>query len=1540
MAAVFAAEAVVQRHLGALAGAVTVAAVNGPEHIVLAGAEAALGAAVARLQGAGIEARRLEIGLAAHSPLVDPILDAFEDVAATVCYAAPQIDLISGMTGLPVGSSTIDARYWRRHLREPVRFADAVGTLVAHGHTILVEVGPHPSLIGIARQFLPEGILTVPSLRRGQDDWDTLLGSLGALYVAGVNVDWAGFDRPYAPRRVVLPTYPFQRERHWHESLGTRGVRYAPSEADSRHLLGHPVRSPELSGPVFETRLSADRPAFLAHHRIHGVVVLPSPAFLELLLAAGAASLNGACAVTNFHIHEALVLPEEGERVVQTVLRLTGDCTDAKVFSRDEGEERWRLHAEANLVVEAAEPTESAVVDLAGLRDRCAETLDSTEFYHGLAALGLEFGESFRGLRHIHRRDGEALGMMELPDAIADEVTAYGIHPALLDSCFHLLGAALGVGQRGRTYLLIAIERFRLYSQPGRILWNHATLRQASAGSGETFGGDVRLYDEDGRLVAEVLGLQLKLASREALARVVRRQSGDLLYEVSWQPAPHTDALATSLTRPSAVAAQVAPLLDPLAEQHSLNMYRDLLPALDELSANYAARALAQLGMSFRPGTIIELAALAGRLGVPPRHQRLLGRLLAMLGEDGVLRRAGHRWEVVHAPLQDADPETRVAELLARFPTAEAEITLTARCGPALAMVLRGEADPLQLLFPGGSLASLEQLYRHSPFALVFNRLVAEAIAGAASGIPANRSLRVLEIGAGTGATTAAALATLPLDRIDYWFTDISPLFLERARERFAGIDGLRFHLFDVERDPTEQGLGTGTFDLVIAANVIHATADVRCSLAHAHRLLAPGGLLLLLEGTRCQRWVDLTFGLTEGWWRFTDTDLRPEHPLLSRAAWTALLTELGADDPTIICYNDDSPADQALILAAAPPVPTSRPADWLILADGTGVTAALAERLRARGERVTVALTNAELTAVAEVRSDAHTKLRLLHLAGLDAPAADAAAETQLAAGVELCEAAIAAVRGLSAHGEPAELWLVTRGAQPAKSAVAAPVQAALWGLGRVVALEHPEIWGGLIDLDPAYEHAEAAVRLLAELDAPDGEDQLALRAGQRLVARLTHAEPPAAHRLALCSDASYLIVGGLGGLGLKLAHWLVESGARHLVLTGRTPLTPRERMRDTPNGSRTATQIAAIAAIEDMGASVEVVVADAGDRDQMSVLFARFGRELPPLRGIVHAAAHLGAFPLCDLPSDELRAMLRPKLGGVLLLHELSQDMQLDFFALYSSTTALWGSSRLAHYAAGNAVLDAFAHWRRAAGRPTLSVNWGTWDEMRVASEDERRVVADFGLNPLPSTLALDTLGDLLGSSAAQIAVAAVDWQRLKPAYEARRARPFLALVGTQDRLLPAAKSSPDKGITRSRLLHRLEAARPQDRHDIVAAFVQAEVARTLGADAGRAIDSQQGLFQLGMDSLMAVDLKVRLEAGIGHGLPSTVVFNHPTIDALTDYLLDEVSDAGPATPPIEPVATIASRKGSPVAKGLELDTLSEDELEVLLAERLARR
>ena len=527
-----------------ISGAVSIAAINGPRNVVVSGSPSEVSAAAAAFEARGIEVRRLRISRASHSRLMEPILDEFEAAVRRADPSPPRVRLISNVTGSPAGPELQEAAYWRRHLRQPVRFADGVKAILAEGVDVFLEAGPHPVLTGMASQIAgQDGPPMLASMRRDSAACREMLESLQVLYTRGCDIDWQSFDAPYQRRRVDFPTYPFERQRYW------------------------------------------------------------------LATAAPAA------------------------------------------------EEVWSKAS-------AAADTQSGQI------------------------------------------------------------------PAGLD-----------------------LSRLQ------------------------------RTWDTLNRIAAAHIRNTLR---------------------------------------------EIGAFTDP-ARQYT---YRHLLRRWRETMAAGGGRE--------KP----DLDAL---------------------------------WNEAEAALSNDPP------LLA----------YVRNCCRLLTGVIKGAVSPLETLFPDGSFELAESLYQRSLPARYVQSIAAAAVEAFVKTAPRDRLLRVLEIGAGTGSTTAALLNVLPPATSSYLFTDLSEAFLERGRERFAAFPFVRYGCFDIEKDAAEQGCAANSFDIVVAANVVHATRNVRAALATACSLLAPGGLLVLIETTTHMPWFDVTTGLIEGWQSFADDDRR-DHPLLDPGAWKSILADSG----------------------------------------------------------------------------------------------------------------------------------------------------------------------------------------------------------------------------------------------------------------------------------------------------------------------------------------------------------------------------------------------------------------------------------------------------------------------------------------------------------------------------------------------------------------------------------------------------------------------------------------------------------------------
>ncbi|MBF0102121.1 MAG: SDR family NAD(P)-dependent oxidoreductase [Desulfobacterales bacterium] len=1488
---------------------ITIATFNAPQNLVLSGQTGSMETLVRQLTAQGIRCRRLSVSHAFHSSLITPMIAEFERVLQLLTYKPPQLKLVSNLTGGLI--TEMGADYWVKQICQPVRFEHGMKTLAESGAEVFIEVGPRPVLLGLGQQCLAEWSpeksnlatdradkLWLPSLYpKQQSDWQQLSESLASLYVHGIPVNWRGFDSPYNKRQKVdLPTYPFQRQRYWTERKSP-----AFKQSGAEHpLKGQKIvlaHSPEI---LFQTSLSADSPAYLTDHRVYDKPILPASAYLEMVLSAGQELFQGkSFLIRNVAFQRPLFL-SEGATTVQLVCIPIPNGYRWQVFSLAEASKEWRLHSAGNM--EAVEPPPLFLEqDLVSLQARCPSELSVQAHYQHISEQGLDYGPAFRGVEQLFQGAGKALGRIRLPESLSSEAGNYLLHPALLDACFHMSGAVMDL-KSDEPLLPFWIDMFRLYDAGGhhQTAWSYSKIREEETGRRATATSvstlDLTLLSDKGQVIAEVSGLTLSPANLQTLSENTLRT--DWIYQLRWQPAslpaksPYADNpgrwliiadpknhLALSLAERLRVrgervdmadAGQVHPLTagyrsviylgaltfsddsasrlgaDPcLSPEYfpspdairtrllpdlmktlgRIGFYNKFRPGEESLSAAYAWRAFRQLGWTFSLFQNFSEDRLAEDLGVISRHRRLFRRLLEIFGEDGFLKPSEDRfWQVMALP-DWPDPEATLSALLAQYPMAQTELNLLGRCGNRLADVLRGECEPLELIFPNGDLTSAIQLYKESPSAQVMNHLVRIAVGSALENLPQDRRVRILEIGGGTGSTTAYLLPHLPALQTQYVFTDISSFFTAQAQEQFENYPFVRCQQLDLERAPQAQGFDSHPFDIVIASNVVHATQDLHQTLQHLHNLLVPGGLLIMVETVAQQRWLDLTFGLLDGWWRFSDTQLRPAYPLLSDPQWQTVLQESGY--PQTALLSPDSACGtavmQSLIIAQTPSHQS---------------------------------LPSADRSEMNISRSD------------VPFPPTPCTVKSVPQKALELATQALRWIQEIIAGPVPSRLWLVTLEAMGEGTTSIIPIeQSVLWGLGRTMMWEHPEVRCTCLDMS-----ADTASDTLFEtLWYADSENQLVLRQGQRLAARLVRYKTKPARSLPLREENSYLIVGGMGGLGMKVAEWLVNQGVRNLVLSGR-------------RGADSEASQTAIRHLETMGANVSVVKADISQAADVARLLT-VSNQLAPLRGIIHAAGRLEDAVLIRQSSELFNNVFAPKVAGIWHLHTLSQEMEipLDFFVCFSSVASLLGHGGQSNHAAANAFQDALVFERRRLGLPGLSINWSGWSEVGAAAA----IIRETGETAITPAQGVALFGELLKQDAPQLGVLPYRWAIFEKQLPAGASFPILATLMT----------SAIQTKVKTAWLQQLAYADPEERH----ARLKQQILFEIQTVAGITPTDTQNFFSLGMDSLQSIQLGSRLASSFGVSLPATLAMKYPTLAKLKNYLAETLFEQSSQQPTI---------------------------------------
>ncbi|NER98455.1 MAG: KR domain-containing protein, partial [Symploca sp. SIO1B1] len=998
--------------------------------------------------------------------------------------------------------------------------------------------------------------------------------------------------------------------------------------------------------------------------------------------------------------------------------------------------------------------------------------------------------------------------------------------------------------------------------------------------------------------------LELLVKQHQQQLKVVNIK--DLLYEVEWRTKANFCQLLPPdyLLKPLEIEQKVTPDLKELVSQIGDLISGEVLTQVEELSTDYIVQALIEMGWSYKPGDSFSTDATASRLGIIPSQRQLFNRMLQILAEAGIVQSIQQQWQVLQT-LEKVNPTQTSQRLLTQYPDETAILTLLHRCASQLSGVLRGEIDPLQLVFPQGDLSTATQFYTESNAVKVMNTLVQKSITTAIEKIAPSRGIRLLEIGAGTGGTTSFILPHLNQRQTEYVFTDIGTLFTAKAQERFQDYPFLDYKTLDIEVEPITQGFKPHQYDIIIAANVLHATTKMQRTLSYVHQLLAPGGMLVLFEATTRQKSMDLIFGLLEGWWKFEDYDVRPDYPLMSRDNWKQLLHQTGFTEVVTLPDTEGVPeilAQQSVIIAQADQTgaekTSSEQRHWLILADTQGVAQELATQLRSMGDTCILVFAGEQYqqTTPTEFTINYH------NLAEFEQLIADIAVNSPSIYGVVQCwtmdikvteHISSQELRALSIQGccstlslvqalvkgelsKPPQLWLVTCGVPPILGTypdISGLAQSSVWGIGKVIGVEHPELNCVQIDLDSSQTLEAQGLALFQEVWSEEKEDQVARVGNERYVARLIRSHPTTEVSLNFRENATYLITGNIYILD-RVGRWMVSRGAKHLVLVG----------NDSPDNGA----IEKLSELEVAGTEVVVELADVSEVESITGVLNKINHSRFPLAGVIHGAEMLSDGTLEHQTWSSFEKVMALKVQGAWHLHQLTQNQPLDFFVLFSSVASLFGLPSQGNHSVANAFLDSLAHYRRAMGLPGLSIHWGAVTQVgkSVNSGAEMRE-HEQALGTLTITEMLESLELLMSKELTEVGVVPINWS----AWQERIAQ--WSLLKDWEETIKIV--SPQQSTKNVELIEKLAKVSTQEGKKILVEYIQKQVRQILQINTSTPIDTQVSILELGFDSLTNIELRSKLESQLEVTIDASKIQQGPSIVELAEELTEQFIQDG---------------------------------------------
>jgi myxalamid-type polyketide synthase MxaB len=1508
---------------------VSIAAVNGPKNVVLSGKKEQIEFLAKEFRSRNIATQEVTVSHAFHSPLMEPVLEPFAAKARQIKFRVPKIPLISNLTGKFFAAGEVPgADYWCRHLREGVRFAEGIQSLAAAGTEIFLELGPNPVLLGMGKKcFEKDAAHTwVPSLKTGQHDWQVLLEGVAKLYLQGAAIQWTQLYQDSSPKKLLLPTYPFERQRYW-------------------------IEEKKVSSPPFETIIEFDlgQMTFLQDHQVLGETVIPGAFYVDIAFkAAKEFFAERAVSLYDLVLHRPLFLDDTVPASVQLVLTPeTADTAKFEIFHSENSKHPTNI-PKSSLVSGWITSVPRASLDdeidpLSEIQTRCQESMDVEQFYQALRAHGLDYGPVFRGIHQMWKGKGEALGFVENANP-----------SALLDACFQVVAAipfdpstSSGLqGERlkpntlspvegytakksgeeyiegGQLYLPTKFAKIQWNYPPPARLWSHAVWRNSSDLSNQSIEADFFLFDEAGNRVGEIQGFLLKSVeggvTQNALAEA---DAQTWFYEIQWKQ---------SAQRVNVVQAQ--------STEGPWILFCDRSGLGQQLCSRLEAKG--ERCVRVFPGEKFEVQA-TGEYVVDPKDPESMQRFFQAVQENGQTKCRGiiHLWSL----------DTVVGQDLRMESLEEAQ---TLGCVSVLHLV----QAVAQVSWPSSSrlwlVTRATQVVEKSetPFSLASASLwgLGRVIA---LEHPELSCVRVdLSPNVEEGELDSLFQEIISSDGEDQIALRDGGRFVPRLIPNRGLFPSATFGAYDPSTRSASSGLRvdgslTGPCRLEIAKpgtleglelkpnsrkelDPIEVEIEVAATGLNFSDVLKAMGLYPGLKGKEIPLGIECSGKIIRVGSEVFDFKVGDEVIAIAPFCFGNFVT---TPAPLVV----PKPAAHSVEEAATIPIAfltahyalnylgrMRKGEKVLIHAGAGGVGLAAIQLAQQAGVEIFATAGSAE-------KREFLRKLGVQHV--MDSRSLDFVEQIMAATkgqGVDLVLNSLAgefipkSLSVLAPYGRFLEIGKIDI-YQDTKLGLS-PFQKNLSyfaiDLDRLIR-ERPELLRSLFleligyfqegKLKPLphtifpLQEAVSAFRYMAQRKnigkvVVTSVSELGASAaipfdwaqGERLECIEPNTLSPVEgyHRrktnleiapiggegrgegvAAFEANATYLITGGLGSLGLQVAQWMVELGARQLVLLGRRGVSPQSEDK--------------LKALQALDAQVKIAQVDVADSVSLQGLFNEIRKTLPPLRGIIHAAGTLDDGVLLKLDRKRFESVLAPKIQGAWNLHALTCDLPLDFFVLFSSAAGILGSPGQGNYAAANAFLDALANYRRSLNLPALAINWGPWNEGGMAAKEEKNASASFrAFKYIEPTQGLEFLGQALSQKNPHLAIMSVDWKELSRLWGTAKKPTFLAELLSETALPSKSKARVEEGaITREAFM-----TLPfEQRQSHLLAHIQSKLAKILGIEHDR-LDVEQPLHTLGLDSLMAIEMKNELESGLGIPLPMAVLLKGPSIRQLVDQLV----------------------------------------------------
>ncbi|MCG8037723.1 MAG: type I polyketide synthase [Candidatus Thiodiazotropha taylori] len=1433
---------------------ISIAAINGATAVTLSGDQAALEAVAESLTEREVFNRFLRVEVAYHSPQMDHLKDDMLAALKNIKPQIPTIPLYSTVTGGLVEEAISGPQYWCDNIRQPVFFAKAIGEILAAGYEGFLEVGPHPVLGGSIKEAVRsqgKQEIVIPTLRRGENEQSMLLLALGGLYVNGYRVDWKTVTEEGA-RYVKLPTYPWQREVHWNET--------AVSKHDRTGKLDHPLLGLRSFSPTptWQSELNREMTSYVDDHIVEGTVIFPAAGYIEQGLAMQALiNDNESGILEDIEFQSALVLQGKQEPILKATF--DEDSSEYRIFTRREEDGwNWTLHANGRIINDR--PVVADPLAMEDLKSRCDTEVDVDKLYGRLAEHGLQYGPEFQRIRQLYRGSGEVLSEIATVDA-SKGGDRYHLHPGVLDAALQSLIAGLDWDASDkRTFVPVGIKRISHHQRLNGQCWSYGRILQQSD---ERITGEIVLCDSGGNVAAEIKGVRLQslISLKEHRAKYMESCS----YVMTWEEGEPVKAASAEgnwllLSDRSGVGSALADKLAAGGAAEIEQLSAEAVSSVQQESQSADEEDViqpfdAQLQKAGAGSHVVYLWGLDEAAQEDPSEGRAHVEFLHLAQAIGRLEpeQAPKRVYVVTRGAQllneEQGPDLSQAYLVGLARTALSEFPHT-RC-TLIDLDPDASAEQLQELLEEILSDSTESDVALRGEVRYVHRLAPLARMKKAEEEKEQQMLSAEEAGDFT-------LRIGSLGRFE-------SLYYEQIQRRPPGPGEIELRMHAAALNFKDILKTLGMLPEAALESTFHQTS---LGMEGTAEIVAVGeGVTdykvgdMLVGGFRDSFSMYITVAVD-------DLFAVPASPLMS-------ITD-SASIPTIFltayyALNDIArlkKGEYVLIHAAAGGVGLAaiQVAQWL----GATVIATVGseekrEYLRSIGVEHIFNSRNLEFAdGIKKVTNGKGVNVVLNSLSK---------------------ETIIKSLEAMAPLGRFVEIGKrdIVQNIRMPMLAFNRNLSYTAIDLDRFMG-ESPEVLDGLFEKVWALFHSRDLKPTPVKVyPASQIADAFKYMAQSKQIGKIVvdfddltgvEVKPQRDAGMLLKPDASYLVTGGLGGFGLEIAKWMVDEGARHLALVGRS-------------GAKTDEAKQCVKMLQDQGVSVNVICADMGKQEDVVAMFDNIAKNMPPLKGVMHAAAVLDDALLANLDEARLRKVAAPKARGAWLLHKHTENLSLDHFVLFSSVSALMGSPGQGNYVAANVFLDSLAEYRQARGLPATSVNWGALAEVGMVAKDTVvfEQLARAGINAIRPKDACSALAEALWDDRTQLGFMDMNWAKWGQLNPAASAIPSLSYV--------VGASSSGKNAEASKIRAALLSVDEGDRAEMLALMIVELVSETMHKPANK-IDINMPLSDMGIDSLMAVELQYGVSTRFGVDIPVLELVRSGCILELAGTLLDHMKVA----------------------------------------------